>query len=254
MSRTQITDLRPLSGGKPFAQTSRPADEPWQALIQALPPLMQVRELDKQLVSLSELFSECWPEYYLVWHWRGRKFPPLHRVCPEQLRHSCNNLLSARIYGDEPLDKVTQQEMKAWIQATGDLLASLSRSQMGRSDFNTLADIRDLLDQCIYIRAANQYVELFVNEGMGFLFRVNLHQVEAMFGEHFCRVHRSYLINPKAVSNVERKRNGRYVLKIRDEMIPVGDGFLAQVKEQQPHWFASRPRNRALDTWLYRRD
>lgn len=227
------------------------APSAWQQLVEALPQLMQERELEKQLVTLSELFSHCFSGLHIDWHWRGRRYANLHSVHPEQFRHSCNNLLSGRVYGEQTPDELLKSELVAWIQACGDVLVSHGRTQLSRADFSALADIREQLRNVEYIQAANQYVELFSADETSFLFRVNLHQVEAMFGDVLCRVHRSYLINPAAVTAVERKRNGRYVLKIDEVTIPVGDSHLDKVRELNPGWFSQRANPRPLQSWLY---
>ncbi|MBY6185434.1 LytTR family transcriptional regulator [Marinobacter hydrocarbonoclasticus] len=224
---------------------------PWQRLVEALPELMQDRELDKQLTQLSDLFSRCFEHFYVDWHWRGRRYAKLHPVCPEQFRYSCNNLLSARVFGDASPDQSTRQVLTAWLQAAGDVLASHGRTQLSRADFHALAEIKVMLGQAQYIQAANQYVELFDRNGGTHLYRVNLHQVEAMFGDILCRVHRSYLVAPDAVEVVERKRNGRYTLKLGEVTIPVGDSHLEKLRDRCPKWFSQRAKPRPLQTWLY---
>ncbi len=233
-----------------FATAPTPAS-PWQQLVEALPQLMQDRELEKQLITLSELFSRCFPGFHVDWHWRGRRYASLHPVHPEQLRHSCNNLLSARLYGKRQPEDAEKTTLLAWLQACGDVLVSHGRTQLSRADFSALADIREQLRSVEYIQAANQYVELFCNDDSSFLFRVNLHQVEAMFGDVLCRVHRSYLVNPASVTAVERKRNGRFVLKVGEVTIPIGDSHLDRVREINPGWFTQRVNPRPLQSWLY---
>ncbi|MBW3138946.1 LytTR family DNA-binding domain-containing protein [Ferrimonas balearica] len=235
----------------PLNAPGRTAPSSWQTLVEALPQLMLDRELDKQLATLSALFAQCFPGSYVDWHWRGRRYANLHPACEEQFRLSCNNLLSGRVYAERRVDEAVEAEQKAWIKACGDVITSHGRTQLSRADFNALSDIRVALPEAAYIQAANQYVELFDEQDNSQLFRVNLHQVEAMFGDVVIRVHRSYLVNAAAVTAVERKRNGRFVLKIGETVIPIGDSHLDAVRERHPGWFSQRPNPRPLQSWLY---
>lgn len=56
------------------------------------------------------------------------------------------------------------------------------------------------------------------------------------FPELLVQVHRSYLINPDAVTGVERKKSG-YVLCLGKERVPVSRSYLAELKLNFSHWF-----------------
>lgn len=56
------------------------------------------------------------------------------------------------------------------------------------------------------------------------------------FPELLLQVHRSYLVNPEAVTGIVRKKS-TYHLCVGKELVPISRSYLSQLKMTYPHWF-----------------
>ncbi|GAA4880938.1 LytTR family DNA-binding domain-containing protein [Ferrimonas pelagia] len=221
------------------------------ALMVELSSVLANHETSEQLLQLTRAFHRVWPLHELVWFWRGKPLSQRQRL-DEIGKISCSNILSGRIYGPSLVVHSELQDMYRWIACSADMVIAANRGRISKTDFRALADIRELIDDCVYVKAANQYVELFNTEGRCFLFRVNLHQVESLFApEVLCRVHRSYLVNPEHVMSTKKQRNGRLRLLLQDLEIPVGECYSDELKLAQPDWFSKQDCSTPLQQWLY---
>ncbi|SHG90348.1 LytTR family DNA-binding domain-containing protein [Ferrimonas marina] len=225
----------------------------YHQLVMSMGSILSHHQTSEQLYQVSQLFAAIWPGYQLVWYWRGSAMPPYQTLERECGKLSCSNILAGRIYASSAPSTVKLHQMYQWVSAAADLITAANRGRINKSDFQALADIRDLLEECEYIKAANQYVELFHHNGQCFLFRVNLHQVESMFApDKVCRVHRSYLVNPERVSSTRKQRNGRLRLLVGEEEIPVGERYNEMLKTTYPQWFNQGQEHTLLQQWLYK--
>jgi len=66
-----------------------------------------------------------------------------------------------------------------------------------------------------WIESQQQYVKLH-SEGKSYLYSASLSSLEDILGEEFLRIHRGYIVNCRAISEVKSLGNGRLELILRD--------------------------------------
>ena len=66
-----------------------------------------------------------------------------------------------------------------------------------------------------WIESQQQYVELH-SEGKSYLYTASLSNLEIVLGEEFLRVHRGYIVNCSAITEVKSLGNGRLEITLRD--------------------------------------
>ena len=66
-----------------------------------------------------------------------------------------------------------------------------------------------------WIESQQQYVELH-SEGKSYLYSASLSNLENVLGEEFLRIHRGYIVNCSAITEVKSLGNGRLELILRD--------------------------------------
>ncbi|WP_345315570.1 LytTR family DNA-binding domain-containing protein [Ferrimonas gelatinilytica] len=225
-----------------------------QRLMTAVPGILRIENTSEQLESIRQLFNEVWPQWQLVWCWRGKFLSPEPREVRPVRKVTCSNILSGYLYS--LIEKPQSERLHAiscWVSSAAEIVIAANRSRVSRADFAALAELREHMGECAYIKAANQYVELFTPLGRNHLFRLNLHQVESLFSpDPLVRVHRSYMVNPVHVRGLHKKRNGRLRLKLGQTEIPVGECYGDRLRAAFPHWFESVEREPQGAQWLRR--
>jgi CheY-like chemotaxis protein len=100
-----------------------------------------------------------------------------------------------------------------------------------------LYNIVSRIDQVLFIKSAKQYVEIYVKKQRPELLTIPLKTVCLYMKEHLLKVHRSYLINPKEILRVNKKKHGRYEIIMKDYVIPIGEVYLPIFRDKYAHLF-----------------
>ena len=101
--------------------------------------------------------------------------------------------------------------------------------------FPELGQIASVASSILYIQAFGNTSEIYYQDADGvkeMYLDCSLQNLEAYFGNDFLlRIHKSYLINPKAGFNLQRRSSADYNLVFGKYNLPVGRKFVKQVKE-----------------------
>ena len=89
----------------------------------------------------------------------------------------------------------------------------------------------------LFVKSARQYVELYTAGHRPELLAISLKRVSHYLNDQLMKVHRSYLINPKEIDKIRRKKRGRYEIVINNHIIPVGELYLPVLRHKLSHWF-----------------
>lgn len=82
--------------------------------------------------------------------------------------------------------------------------------------------VRVNIDQIKYIQGMSEYVKIFVEgENKSIISLLSMHKLEELLPSNFLRVHRSYIVNMKQVTEISRLR----IIFDKDTYIPVGDNY-----------------------------
>ena len=83
------------------------------------------------------------------------------------------------------------------------------------------------VDSIMYIESMDNYVKLHLLDGATLISQISLKKIEEMLpAKEFIRVHRSYLVS---VAKIERYTRQSIKLVDRDEVIPVGRNYGAEI-------------------------
>jgi DNA-binding response OmpR family regulator len=107
-------------------------------------------------------------------------------------------------------------------------------------DCGTITNLYNIIskrDQILFIKSAKQYVELYTKKQRPELLTISLKQVNLYLKDHLLKVHRSYLINPKEIKKIHKKKRGRYEIHLNEHIIPIGEVFLPALQEKFSQWF-----------------
>jgi DNA-binding LytR/AlgR family response regulator len=77
------------------------------------------------------------------------------------------------------------------------------------------------IDQIVYVRGADDYSEIHLDDGTAHLHEKSLTALEAILPAAFTRVHRSYIVNAAKARGL-RSDNGRVVVVLERATVPVG--------------------------------
>ena len=80
--------------------------------------------------------------------------------------------------------------------------------------------IKIKFDSILYLKSDHVYVELFLKNNKSFLVRMSLINILASLSANFMRVHRSYVVNIKYITEIKT-----FSVKILQNEIPLGKKF-----------------------------
>jgi DNA-binding LytR/AlgR family response regulator len=94
-----------------------------------------------------------------------------------------------------------------------------------KSDYRTIrVDINDIK----YIEGMSEYVRIFiVDEKKPIISLLSMRKLEEILPDNFLRVHRSYIVNMKKITEISRLR----IIFDKDTYIPVGDNYKDKFNE-----------------------
>jgi DNA-binding LytR/AlgR family response regulator len=81
-----------------------------------------------------------------------------------------------------------------------------------------------MFDDILYLKSEHVYLELFLTNNKTLLVRANFNNILNALNQNFIRIHRSYIINSKYLTQIE---NGS--LKIENKTIPVGKKYRQEI-------------------------
>jgi two-component system LytT family response regulator len=88
------------------------------------------------------------------------------------------------------------------------------------------------LEDVFYFESDNNYVTIFSESGL-YLSEVSISRLEQKLPDHFLQVHRGVIINTRAVLEVQKHFNSRYVITLNNKAqtkITTGRGYLKAIK------------------------
>lgn len=90
------------------------------------------------------------------------------------------------------------------------------------------------VEEVVYFQSDGPYVELHVEEGTPYLIRERMKTLEARLDpNHFCRIHRSTIVNLDYVDSVQPNYNNRYVVRLSTgKRLPVSRRRRPEFEEQ----------------------
>ena len=89
------------------------------------------------------------------------------------------------------------------------------------------------LDQVIYIRASNNYSEIYTMNGGCYLHDKSLQNLQLILPASFKRIHRSYVCNWQMVKNLFNHGGGKYELELSTKQrLPISRTRYAALKHQ----------------------
>jgi DNA-binding LytR/AlgR family response regulator len=92
--------------------------------------------------------------------------------------------------------------------------------------------IRVMMTEILYVRSAQNYVEIFLDKGKHLTY-LTLYEMEAALGaSHFSRIHKSYIINLDKIRSIE---NGAAIL-CEGTLVPIGDNYREKFQKQLSEW------------------
>jgi DNA-binding LytR/AlgR family response regulator len=136
---------------------------------------------------------------------------------------------------------VTVSRLKQRVHAPPpdlDRLAALLAS-IGRDDSSTPARLRWIqvtvgnqlriiaIDEILFFQATDKYTRVVIRNGEAFIRKPLKELIEEIDRDHFWQIHRSTIINIRAVANVARDIQGRLIVSIKDhpERLEVSRGY-----------------------------
>ena len=84
-----------------------------------------------------------------------------------------------------------------------------------------------MFDDILYLKSDHVYLELFLTNNKTLLVRASLNDILSRLTKDFIRIHRSFIINSKYLTQIE---NGS--LRINDKIIPVGKKYRQEILDK----------------------
>ncbi len=88
-------------------------------------------------------------------------------------------------------------------------------------------------DEISYLRAANKYTSVFTAKSEYLLTSTLKHMREKLDPQHFWQIHRSFVVNVRAIQTIHRSFHGSFEVQLRDrrEVLPVSSAYAHQFKQ-----------------------
>ena len=84
-----------------------------------------------------------------------------------------------------------------------------------------------MFEDILYLKSDHVYLELFLTNNKTLLVRASLNDILSRLTKDFIRIHRSFIINSKYLTQIE---NGS--LRINDKIIPVGKKYRQEILDK----------------------